>query len=354
MAKSLSRSQPSSSSKPVLDVWTLPGGILADVFSIEYAIFDVSTDAKYLEPVQVHPPSGRLDADSVGTQAGHYVAAWTPDTVEPLGRHRVVFYVVDEDGDDEREITYDFDVLPAGLRWRGGYALISDLRAEGIAIGAVSDKKAIELLAFVKKQIDRWTGNFFEPVFSSIVIEDTKSQSNWLDVPLLWLESVETNGGEVWRYRRFAERTGDTAEVDIAVATDFDPNLGDNSRLTLRVVLPRYSILLTQAGGFLTVNVAGLFGLTDKSEDLDTGETPDAIKRAAIMLVVRQSGALSDSEGNFDAQNAYRVKDIRTRDQGITYGDAGGSSGSAGDFSGDPAIDNLLLEFTAGPYVGGT
>lgn len=353
MAKSISREQVSGETKPVLDVWTMLAGVLADVFSIEFVIFDVSTETKRATPVQVYPGSGRQDADSVGAQAGHYVASWTVPSGEVLGRHRVIFYVVNEDGDDERELTYDFDVLPKGFRWRGGYALVSDLRDEGIAVASISDRKAVDLLSFVKRQIDRWTGNFFEPLFETVTIQDTASQANWLDAPILWLESVTINGEQIWRYRRFAEKVEDQAEVDVRVSTDHDPNAGGSARLTMRVMLPRYSTLLEQPGGFLTVEATALFGLTDKSEDLDVGETPDAIRRAAIMLVQRQSGPLSDPEGNFDAQNAYRVTDIRTRDQGITYGGAGGASGSAGAFSGDPTIDDLLLEFTAPPYVGG-
>jgi hypothetical protein len=103
------------------------------------------------------------------------------------------------------------------------------------------------------------------------------------------------------------------------------------------------------------VQLSGLWGYTDPDADCQVGVTPDMIRRATMMLVAREMVGIGDVAGRADAQNAYRISDQRTRDQSVTYGPGRSdlaASGGAGEFTGDPAIDDLIAQFVAPPFIG--
>lgn len=61
-------------------------------------------------------------------------------------------------------MTVEFDVLAAGAgSYRSGYALVSDLRAEGVTEADSTDVRLARLLHLVSQYVDRMTGRFFEP-----------------------------------------------------------------------------------------------------------------------------------------------------------------------------------------------
>jgi hypothetical protein len=358
MARALARSTASSVANPVLDLWTLVAGALADVETAEFQVFDVSDDAKFSVPVQVYPALAGTKQAATRLSTGRYVAAWTPGGAEPLGRHRLVWTLLDEAGGDPREQVYDFDVLAAGLALQQpAYVLLSELRDEGVATATLSDRKALQLINVVSRRIERWTRRFFEARRLVLPLDGAAGASQFLDAPVIALESAAIDSDAV---------DAETFKVFNRHLTSglMSPDDRASSRVTFGF-LRRYVTRINSDDrpwgnraiwwpGVQNVTLTGLFGFTDPSPFLDVGATPLDIMRLAVMLVVRDQVALGDTEGRFDHQAIGRVKSVSTADQSISYGSSASSAGpSAGAFTGDPEIDEILCAYSVPMGIGG-
>ena len=153
----------SSASNPILDFWTqttITGANgftylgLSAPFALAFQVFNLSDVDN---PVQVFPAttgqrhSVDLTADRVGGLDGHYAAAWTAALASPgkKGRHQIRWFVTPVSGDIEQSYARDFDILPAAAAVIGAgtaYALVSDLRDEGISVSDANDARLIRLL----------------------------------------------------------------------------------------------------------------------------------------------------------------------------------------------------------------
>jgi hypothetical protein len=359
MARALARGVASSPTNPVLDVWTLVGGALTDVFALAFQVFDLSTGT----PVQVFPATlGNQQVVNVAgaehLQKGHYVATWTPGNAEPLGLHRVIWFVTPTNGGAVQQYMTDFDVLAAGLSMRGpAYALLSDLRTEGFTPSMLSDARAIALIISMSRLIERWTKRFFEPRYRSITLDGAAGPSMHINDPLIAVDSVTIDG----------------TLVDLSSVKVFNRHISEgltspDDRDNPKIVFNRVTRTLVQVDSYdrpflnrelywpgpRNVAISALFGYTDPDADVQAGVTPDLIKRVTMLLVSRESIPIADGEGRADAQNAYRVKSIRTRDQSIDYGPDRGDLVTSGrmEFTGDPAIDDIIAQFVAPPVIG--
>src|SRR6185503_259475 len=169
----IARGQSSDGANPVLELFTPSRGVLVDAAAVSFQIFDVSDDAKRASPVQVFPvaPDTRAavnlaepwpTGDKLST--GHVVARWTPGPDEALGAHEIRWLVQGVAGAAEQTVTADFDVLAAGAgSHRTNYALVSDLRAEGVTVTEATDARLARLIRLASQYVDRMTGRFFDP-----------------------------------------------------------------------------------------------------------------------------------------------------------------------------------------------
>ncbi len=336
----LARGGQSSAAQPTLDAYiTSAAGFLAAPFALAFTIHDISTDELRASPAQVYPSSGRqsvnLTTDLVSL--GRYAAAWTVPAGEPLGRHEIRWYATRESGAAEVAWREEFDVLAAGAgvgHWHGGYALVSDLRAEGLAPADVSDARLQVLIAKWSAMIDRWTGQHFEPRWAELEIYGDGTPSLRPGSPIVAIESVIYDG--------------DTAAIPAADLRIFNRHLrglvDPDDRATPRI---QYADVLRWSKGSL-VRMSGLFGYTEPDGSF-TGATPPLIIEALKLLVIRDAPRrVADAEASFEARNRYRLTSERTREQSYTLGPArgtsgtGSSSGTSDGPSGDPEIDSLL------------
>lgn len=175
------------------------------------------------------------------------------------------------------------------------YASVADLRAEGVTAAEASDARLELLLDEATHLIDRVTGWFFEPRQLTLRLSGRGAPSIELPVP------------PGFDGPRFTRRHGRT--------------------------FPR---------GHGNVVAEGLWGFTE-DDGTPTGRTPLAIRRAAMLLVLRSMAPLAD-DTSFEARSRFRIIEERTRDQSYRLDPA--RSTAAANLTGDPEVDTLLA-----PYV---
>lgn len=361
----LARGAVSTAVAPLLSLRTCDRGVVSDPDdgSLTWTIVDVTTDARELSPSTVAGPiSVDLDDDRVEEQTGHFAAVGNPliPSDAEIGAHEIRWsWTVDGKAHSYAE---RFDVLegvPRGLG--GGYALVSDFRREDVCEEGASTVRLLRLIAEQSQEIERWTRRWFEPRLLEIQVDGTGQNTLLLGQPIIALSSVKI--------------------VDQPIAVDFDSDelrvynrhltgmLDPDDRVSPRISLPLlrwpYELGGTWSGLFSSspsirrsfpayeqnVRVEGIFGYTDP-DGTHLGKTPDAIRRATMLLVQRRLPSLADTDAAFDAQEGHRVKRIKTRDQEIEY-DQRLVAGTLA-ITGDPTIDRLLTPFMSALRVGST
>ena len=89
------------------------------------------------------------------------------------------------------------------------------------------------------------------------------------------------------------------------------------------------------------VVVEGRWGFTE-DDGTPEGRTPLAIRRACLLLVLRNFAPLAE-DASFEARSRWRIIEERTRDQSYRLDAA---KQTARQLTGDPEVDSLLA-----PYV---
>lgn len=199
------------------------------------------------------------------------------------------------------------------------YATVSDLRAEGVLDIVADDDRLTALLDEASRLIDQVTGQFFEPRLLVLRLPGR-------DAPSVYppYHPIRIDEASVW------ELPLDPSQLDLEGAPVMPGSQGP--RVTrMRGV---FSI------GARNVRLVGLWGYTEP-DGTALGRTPLAIRRAAMLLVLRWLVPLGDDEDL--GQRGRRVIAESTRDQSIRYSDV---AASAHGLSDDPEVDALLA-----PYV---
>ena len=358
----LGRGEASNCTNPKLDVFMRLGGVLVDIYSLEFEIYEkVSTPST---PVKVFPSSGR-QAVVVGTDCpvgerlstGHYVATYSVPNTALVGTHEIRWYFRLTATTAEQEFREEFEVLPVLLPSSGAYCTVQEFRDEGVpdasTPGGYSDDVIQRKILRFSRLVDRFTQRWFEPRNLTFKLDGTSSPSLLLEHPIISVNSVTV------------EETGSIDATSIVVYNRhlsqnlLNPDDRENPRI--EIVQPLSDDLLFKIGlrvfpaGQQNIEVDGVFGYT-AYDGSSTGKTPDDICEVVKLLVMRDlPKKWSQKEAADDATNAWRVRQLRTRDQSITYADpgAGGSGGVRGQgaFTGDPTIDSILAMYAAPPRL---
>ena len=199
------------------------------------------------------------------------------------------------------------------------YATVDDIRAEGVTAVQVSDERLHALIVEACQTIDTATGWFFAPREHTYQLDGRGTPTLDLPVPLIRLDNLVVNGGEV-------------PQSSLLISgSPIQPGF-DGSYITFRHRrrFPR---------GRKNVAITGLWGYTEHDGSL-TGRTPLEIRRACMMLVMRLLPPLADTDATEDARNRWRIIEERTRDQSYKLDRA-----AAGPFTGDPDVDRILLRY---------
>jgi hypothetical protein len=367
--RQLVRGQASDCRNPVLVLLTIaPGppesiaaglppdvsqGQLVDPAWAEYQVFDVSTPAKRIAPVQVFPaPAGSWQSidlapcpagDRLGQ--GRFVARFTPAVDAVAGAYKVCWRWQLADPIAVREATTPFEVLADPAEAVGaGYCSIADLRDEGVTDRDASLDRLVTLVAMATRYIEEVTERFFEARYQSFRLDGKDSEDLLLPEPVIAVEQVRIVSpwivGGVW-YPGAINVYNRHLSMGLVKPDDRDDP---------RISLVRIAVPPTLRPGFLSdlifprgtqnVEVKGVFGYTDV-DGSTTGGTPRLLREVCKRLVVRELPRLRDVDAREDAQKRYRLTQERTRDQGYTLE----ALKLHGVFTGDPEIDGLLVMF---------
>lgn len=203
------------------------------------------------------------------------------------------------------------------------YASVAELRAEGVTVAEASDERLALLLDEATSLIDRVAGWFFEPRPATLRLDGRGAPSLELPVPPIHVDRLSVNGAEL--ALGFDELVVEGAPVQPGFA-------GPRLTLTRGRRFPR---------GRGNVVVEGLWGFTEVDGSAD-GRTPPAIRRACLLLALRNVAPLAD-EAAFEARSRWRIIEERTRDQSYRLEPA---TASSLELTGEPDVDVLLV-----PYV---
>ncbi len=221
------------------------------------------------------------------------------------------------------------------------YASVADLREEGVTAAMASDARLARLLEEATATIDRVTGWFFEPRTASYRLDGRGTPTLELPVPPIVLTRVDsafedgTFGQRAltplvpWGAPRLPLDESGMVVRGAPVAAGFD-----GPRITLR-----FGFAFPRGRG--NVLVEGLWGYTEPDGSLH-GRTPLSVRRAAMLLVLRNLAPLGNDDA-FEARARWRIVEERTRDQSYRLDPL---RVRAPVLTGDPDVDVLLA-----PYV---
>ncbi|MEK9737420.1 MAG: hypothetical protein VW239_08875 [Candidatus Nanopelagicales bacterium] len=194
----LARTQSSDCSNPVLDLYTLANGVLTDVYSLTYQIWDNTTGT----PVQVYPDGvGGKQAVDVATacptgdkiSTGHYVARWDVPEAANVGTWQVRWYIKLTASVAEQVYIEDFEVLPeivgSGSYPDEDYCLVADLRAEGVP-ASYSDAYLQTRITLASRFIERATKRRFYAKSKTLRLNGRGGRILLLNEPIIAVTSV--------------------------------------------------------------------------------------------------------------------------------------------------------------------
>jgi hypothetical protein len=366
----IARGQSSDGANPVLDIFTPVDGALTDVAVLEFQVFDVSDDAKRANPVQVYPATAGARApvnvkfawpagDKLG--AGHFVALWAPLTSEALGAHEVRWYFQATLGALEQTVSERFDVLPEGAGSSPfGYALVSELREEGVTAADATDARLARLVQLASRYIELVTGRFFEPRPMALTVDGSGGRIQLLGHPVIAVSAVKMFVGMFAEFGVLPVVPSFFRVYNRHLTQGLlEPDDRENPRLEFFHWSDLLGVHSTPAGhlglgslvwlpGVQNVVIDGLFGFTEP-DGTAVGRTPELIRHVTKLLVMREIPKMTDLTKREERQKRWRLLGERTRDQGYNLE----ALRLQGSFTGDPEIDNVLVAFQRPAQLGG-
>jgi hypothetical protein len=287
---SIARNETSSCSNPKLDIFLRKSGVAVDVDVLEFQIFDVSTPAKQITPVQVYPlvigtrQLVNQAACPVGQHiaTGRYAALWTVPMAEELGAHEIRWFFQEITGGPEQTFSEEFDVTAVvGAGTDELYITVGDIRALGIDATMISDDDLEALIATCQEILERACRQWFAPRLLQFKFDGSDSDAAHFGIPIIMLEWLKLNN--------------DTAELDPSYYRVYSAKAYPDDRRNPRIKLvrddanasiytaPNATGILKFRKGRQNQEVRGTFGFVEED-----GSTPKAIVRALTKLVVEK------------------------------------------------------------------
>lgn len=357
MKRTLGRSQESSCTNPLLDVWYQYRGFLYDPLEVAFQVWYAGA--------QLFPGAGWQSVDTSDCPAGnrlglgHYVLPYTVAPDADVGRYQLKLRSkLDADADYEQwEI--EIEVVETAPTVDPGYGMIVDVRDEGIAVADASDDRVARTLAKASRSIERITSRRFGQFYQQLELDGHGGKEILIGEPIIGIDQVQITWpgvnvsspnvygvDEVFVYNRHLTQNlfdpDDRNSPKIAFQR-YNWDLG--REIEYRPTFPTYYF----ARGRQNVHLNGLFGYTEP-DGSPTGGIPPLIQQVAMLIALR--GVLPRTSSSAVAASRIILEE-RTRDQSVKYakpGDVGESS--QGPYYGDQEIDNILLMYSAPPGLG--
>lgn len=360
----------SNCTTPVLEAFIVDGTHLKDPFILEFIIFKAQSPTEQLTPVRAFPVAGRQVVNLADCPTGerlglgHFVADVDADVDLNGVTGRLIirwFYKLTPTG-DEKTIENEFEIVGGtdiGVPFLS-YAMVTDLRSEGVTITDLTDARALGVLQDQAKAIELATGRFFTPRRNIIKMDGNNGRALPLGDVLIGLEKLDiidqnllgaSGGGilldDVFVYARHLSQgllepdDRENPKISFPRTTDIGGFIDPNDVELLfrnRLIFPI---------GTQNIEITGVWGYTDPNpfkRDDQLGVTPRLIKKACMMLVLREGPLLTDSAR--DATRKGPIKSERTLQQSVTYGTTGNDNQARGaGLTGDPEIDVILAQY---------
>jgi len=202
------------------------------------------------------------------------------------------------------------------------YATVDDLRAEGITEAQASDSRLLALIDEASCLIDHVTGWFFEPREMVFRMDGHGVPSIEPPAPPIELSQLRVNGSEM--------------------PLDSDNLIVIGAPVQAGFYAPRLSLCngLLFPSGQGNIYATGLWGYTE-DDGTTTGRVPLAIRRACMLLVLRNLPLLSSEDEVADVRNRWRVIEEKTRDQSYKLDRPQSNT----PITSDPEIDSILYRY---------
>lgn len=400
---SLVPGQVSSPTTPALIFISQNVGHAVPAASLSFRILDVHTPELEANPAQIYPVSGLQPVDltndilqvntfngfvagldQLAPWSGFYSADWTVPSDLPMGKYLIEWTYLLKSPWPNSEVSYSrteappsgvvtkvFEVVAAGsvqsrLALQAGsapaplYSLVTDARAFlGCSDRDVSDVALKKLIMKASAYVERMTGRYFEPRYTTQRQGGNSSRKLQIGPPIVSISSVGID-------------TEPTQSGDLRVELDLlriynrhlaqgllDPDDRDNPILEfvhsddlygIRFIPFRGISLRSLAWpiGVQNVHVRGFFGFTDP-DGSPWGETPELIQHVTRLICAREVHKVG-SDKREDAQWRWRVTTDKTRDNEVDMVDPR----KWGEYFGDPEIDSILSSYLRPPRLGST
>lgn len=256
----------------------------------------------------------------------------------------------------------------SGADTGGLYCSIQDLRDEGIPDTVLSDARAAVVIRRASRLIERLTGNWFEVRPRTFRVKANGTTVVHLGAPIIMVSSVNLVSG------RGTSITRDSVPIDDVLV--FNRHLTEgledpDDRATPRLeYLGAWGIDYPGRDDFewpemsQVVEIEGLFGYTElepsdpvgETSDgsqvpLSYGQTPELIKQACMMLIMKDLYPLGDVARRESLRDRNRIIEEKTADQSYKK-ESLKNLGMTGTLTGDADIDGILVQYMATPGMG--
>lgn len=349
----MARTQSSSAAQPLLSFIYQNGmGYLTDVDTLSYAVYDLTSVANELNPV-VKVAKTAIDVEDNRLSEGRYFAPLTVSGAWSLGLYQVVWYY--DIGDGEVEVKDTLIVTDQAFGPPTYYITVQDMYSAGLDPDAFTVAQLRSAIKRACEFIDRATGRHFAPVYKTLAVDGRGGPKLRLREPIIAVESVSPEDqfldyDNLTKYSN--EFTVYNRHIRLGMLAPDDRN---NPKLEISHARRPNSPFGRWPDGSQDVRVIGVFGYTEP-DGSPYGRTPELIQYVAKLITSMYVEPLVSDEA-WAKKNAWKITEERTRDQSVRYGGlnplVAKTPGSTGFFTGDDEIDNILLQFKAGPGMTG-
>lgn len=330
-------------------------GFLKDIDSGTFRIVDpagVEVTAPTAIDVADCPTGNRLGI-------GRYVAPFV--TVAPLGVWFVEWtFKFTPTGADET-FKQEFEVLGSVTNpLAHAYTTVAAMRAAGVKASSIKAGALRDLIVLASAYIDMYTGRFFQPEAKNITLDGNGARGILLNEAIIALadvsillasfepsdQAVDPDSIRVYN-RHMSEGLLDPDDRDNPKIEFF---FHGTANLPAGTVTFLHDFVWTR--GRQNILIDGVFGFTDPPGPI--GIVPALIEQATKLLVIRNAPSLLDADKRQDVLNAWRLTELRTRDQQTKWALPAGRGAAIGAFTGDPEIDTILARYTRPIQLGST
>jgi hypothetical protein len=355
---------------PVLDVGVQQSSYFQALEELEYRVLD-TTGAEVIPPtsVEVDPEAVNTDVLLEYTQGLYAPSITVPATIN-YGTWTIEWTGVWHNPltvqDVEFTATSTFVVVNPTHPIVSGYVQVQDMYDEGVPVLLYPPERVATILEKASNRIEQWTGRTFVPELKQLNLDGRGGPALQVGEPIIGISQAYF----VLSYRAAQENaiTDGTLQVYNRHIRQnlLEPDDRDDPKVEFRnypgddgyANYDGYTYNTYDEGWFANtqqnVLLQGVFGYTDWNGTI-FGQTPTDIQDIVMRLAMKWlPGLWQQTGGGGGVGPAGPILSEKTMDQAVTFanlaggsGGSGGSSAYSGNYTGDPAIDQVIETYRA-------